>query len=74
MLVRDEPERHRGEKRRRRLLALPVERRAMSHLGDAGADRVEHLERRHHLAGGRHRDVEAAAGQCADALGDALRR
>ena len=74
MLVRHEPERHRGEERRGRLLALPVERGGVAHLGDAGADRIEHLEGRHHFAGGRDRDFEAAAGKRADALGDALRR
>ena len=60
MLVRREPERHRGVERRRRLLALPVERGGVAHVGDAGADRVEHLERRHHLARGMHGDLDAA--------------
>jgi len=61
VLVRNEPERHRGEERRRRLLALPVERRRMPHLGDAAADRVEHLEGRHQLARRMHRDVDPPA-------------
>ena len=74
MLVRHQPERHRGEEGRRRLLALPIERGGVAHLGDAGADRVEHLEGRHDLARGRHGDFEPAAGQRGDAAGDALRR
>ena len=73
MLVRRQPERHRGEEGRRRLLALPVERRGVAHLGDAGADRVEHLESRHHLARGGPRS-QAARRRARDALGDALGR
>ena len=62
MLGRRQPERHGGEERRRRLLALPVERGGVADFGDAGADRVEHFERRHHLARGVHGDLEAPAG------------
>jgi hypothetical protein len=74
MLGGREPERHRGVERRRRLLALPVERRGVADFCDAGADRIQHLERRHHLAGRMDRDLQAAARQRRDALGDALRR
>ena len=74
MLVRNEPERHRGEERRGRLLALPVERGGVAHLGDAGADGVEHFERRHHFAGGGDCYFKAAARKRTNSLGDALRR
>ena len=46
----------------------------MADLGDAAADRVEHLEGRHHLARGIDRDLQPAAGERRDALGDALGR
>ena len=59
MLGGRQPERHRGEVGRGRHLALPVERRRVADLGDVSADRVEHLERRHHLAGGTDRDLQA---------------
>lgn len=74
MLAGREPERHGGEERRGRHLALPVERRGVADLGNAAADRVEHLEGRYDLTGGMHRDVELAAGERADTLGDAFRR
>ena len=52
MLIWKEPKWYRGEKCRRGLLALPVERRGVAHLGDTRADGVEHLESRHDFAGG----------------------
>jgi hypothetical protein len=50
VLVRRQPEWHGGEEVRGRHLALPEERRGVADLGDAAADRVEHLEGRHDLA------------------------
>jgi hypothetical protein len=43
---------------------------------DAGVDRVDHFQRRHDLARGMQRDVDAPGRERADALGDAshLRR
>jgi hypothetical protein len=43
-------------------------------LGHVATDRIEHLERRHDLARGMHRDLELAGAERADALGDALGR
>jgi hypothetical protein len=69
-----QPERHGGEEGRRRHLALPVERSAVADIGDAVADRAQHLEGRHHFARRIDGDVDASARQRADALGDALGR
>ena len=74
MLGGRQPERHGGEVGRGRLLPLPVERGGVAHLGDAAADRVEHLEGGRELARGMHGDVHAAAGERRDPLGDALGR
>ena len=52
VLVRRQPERHGGEDRRGRHLALPEERRRVADFGDAAADRVEHLEGGHDFARG----------------------
>jgi len=46
----------------------------VAHLGDAAADRVEHLEGGRELAGRVHGDLQAAAGERRDPLGDALGR
>jgi hypothetical protein len=72
VLVRRQPERHGGEIGRRRLLALPVERGRVTDLGDAAADRIEHLEGRHDLASRMHRDGKPSAGERRDTLGDPL--
>ena len=72
MLGRGQAERHRGEERRRLDLAGPVERGAVAHLGGAGIDRVEHLQRRHQLAGGEQLHGEPAAAELADPVGQAL--
>ena len=63
VLARRQAERHGGEEGGGRLLALPVERGGVAHLGDAGADRVEHLESRHDFARGGHGDLKPPAGQ-----------
>ena len=74
MLARRQPERHRGEKCRRRHLALPVKRRSVADIGNTVADGIQHLESGHHFAGGIDGDIELAARQRAHALGDALGR
>ncbi len=74
MLLRRETERHRRIEHAGRLLALPEERGRMAHFGNAGSDRIEHLERGHHLARGMHRDLQPPAGKRRDTLRDALSR
>ena len=52
--------------RRRLLFEVALER--VIHVGDAGPDRVEGLERAHQRAGRKNLDLDAAAGRGADRL------
>ena len=42
----------------------------MAHLGIAGGDRIEALERRHQFAGGEHLHFQCAVAHGGDALGE----
>ena len=72
LLARVEAERRRAEQRPGRILADVVVERGVAHLDRAVLHRVERLQRRHDLAGGKDLDLELVVGRLRDVFGERL--